>query len=246
MDRLIYTALSGMRASMDQQRVLASNMANARTPGFRAELLQRQSVTLEGDALEVRALQSAAVTGARMEAGELVETGRPLDIAVEGAALIAVQSPDGSEAYTARGDLSLSPAGLLLTGDGYPVMGEGGPLSVPPGAKPAIAPDGTVTASDPANPAAPPQEIGRIKLAGWQGSPIAKGLDGLFRVNGGGILPADEAARVKPGFIEQSNVKSTEVLVEMIDAQRLFEMRSKLVSTAKELDERGAGLMRLT
>ena len=246
MDRLIYTALSGMRASMDQQRVLANNLANARTPGFRAELLKRTPVTLESETLDVRAMQAVSVTGARMGAGELVETGRALDIAVEGEALITVQAPDGGEAYTRRGDLSLSPAGLLITGEGYPVMGNGGVISVPPGSAPSIAPDGTVSVVDPENPQAPAQEIGRIKLAAWAGSPLAKGLDNLFRVEGGGVLPGDAAATVKSGFIEQSNVKSTEVLVEMIDAQRLFEMRSKLLGTAKELDERGAALMRLS
>ncbi|MCP5395384.1 MAG: flagellar basal body rod protein FlgF [Sphingomonadaceae bacterium] len=246
MDRLIYTALSGMRASMDQQRVLANNMANARTPGFRAELMQRTPVTLESDQLEVRAQQSAVVTGARMEAGELMETGQPLDIAVTGDALIAVQAPDGSEAYTRRGDLSVSPSGLLVNGAGHPMLGASGPVTVPLSGSVSIADDGAVMVTDPAQPDAPPQEIARIKLAGWQGSPIAKGLDNLFRVEGGGILPVDEAARVKPGFLEQSNVKSTEVLVEMIEAQRLFEMRTKLLSTAKELDEQGSGLMRLT
>ncbi|MCB2088029.1 MAG: flagellar basal body rod protein FlgF [Sphingomonadaceae bacterium] len=246
MDRLIYTALSGMRASMDQQRVLANNMANARTPGFREELMQRTPITLESNQLEVRAQQSAIVTGARMGAGELVETGQMLDIAVTGDALIAVQAPDGSEAYTRRGDLAVLPSGLLVNGAGHPVLGASGPVSVPLTGKLSIAEDGAVMVSDAAQPDAPPQEVARIKLAGWQGSPIAKGLDNLFRVQGGGILPVDEAARVNPGFLEQSNVKSTAVLVEMIEAQRLFEMRTKLLGTAKELDEQGSSLMRLT
>ena len=246
MDRLIYTALSGMRASMDQQRVLANNMANARTPGFREELMQRTPITLESNQLEVRAQQSAIVTGARMGAGELVETGQMLDIAVTGDALIAVQAPDGSEAYTRRGDLAVLPSGLLVNGAGHPVLGASGPVSVPLTGKLSIAEDGAVMVSDAAQPDAPPQEVARIKLAGWQGSPIAKGLDNLFRVQGGGILPVDEAARVNPGFLEQSNVKSTAVLVEMIEAQRLFDMRTKLLGTAKELDEQGSSLMRLT
>jgi len=246
MDRLIYTALSGMQASMNQQRVIASNMANANTVGFRAELLDQRPITIEGDSLEARAMQQGEVRGASMDAGEVVRTGHALDIAIQGEALLAVQAADGTEAYTRRGDLSLSPTGLLVNGEGRPVIGDAGPITIPLGGKASIAPDGVVSVSDPAVPDQPPQEVGRIKLAGWQGSPIAKGLDGLFRVVGGGILPTDEEATVITGALEQSNVKPTEVLVNMIDAQRLFAMRSKLIATARECDEGGAQLMRLS
>lgn len=246
MDRLIYTALSGMQGSMDRQRVIASNMANAQTVGFRAELLDQRPVTIDGQTLDVRAMQRAEVRGAVMEPGELIQTGNDLDIYIQGDALLAVQAADGSEAYTRRGDLSVSPTGLLVNGDGRPVLGDAGPITVPLGAKPTIAPDGVVSVTDPAMPDQPPMEIGRIKLAGWMGSPISKGLDGLFRVEGGGILPADAQATVISGALEQSNVKPTEVLVDMIQAQRLFEMRSKLIATARECDEGGAQLMRLS
>lgn len=245
MDRLIHTALSGMRASMDSQRVIASNMANANTLGFRAEMLDQRAVTIEGQPNEARAMQRASVRGADMAAGETIATGRDLDVAVETDALIAVQAVDGPEAYTRRGDLSVSATGLLVNGEGRPVLGDNGPITVPPVGIPGIAPDGSITIADPAAPDQPPAEIGRIKLAAWEGSPISKGLDGLFRVEGGGILPTDEAATVKVGSLEQSNVKTTEVLVDMIDAQRLFAMRSKVISTAREIDESGAQLMRL-
>ena len=245
MDRLIHTALSGMRASMDSQRVIASNMANANTLGFRAEMLDQRAVTIEGQPNEARAMQRASVRGTDMAAGETIATGRDLDVAVETDALIAVQAVDGTEAYTRRGDLSVSATGLLVNGEGRPVLGDNGPITVPPVGIPGIAPDGSITIADPAAPDQPPAEIGRIKLAAWEGSPISKGLDGLFRVEGGGILPTDEAATVKVGSLEQSNVKTTEVLVDMIDAQRLFAMRSKVISTAREIDESGAQLMRL-
>ena len=246
MDRLIYTALSGMQASMNRQRVIASNMANAQTIGFRAERFDQRPVTVKGDGLEARAMQEAGVRSADMSGGTIVETGRGLDVAVEGEALIAVQAPDGSEAYTRRGDLSLAASGVLVNGEGYPVLGDAGPISLPPNGISVIGPDGTITVADPAAPDQPPQELGRIKLAGWQGSPIAKGLDGLFRVEGGGVLPRDDAATVKTGSLEQSNVNTTEVLVEMIDAQRLYAMRSKLIATARDVDEGGAQLLRLS
>lgn len=246
MDRLIYTALSGMNASMDRQRVIASNMANAQTVGFRAELLDQRPVTIEGDALEVRAMQRAEVRGAVMTAGDMTRTGNNLDLYIEGDALMAVQASDGAEAYTRRADLSISPTGALVNGDGAPVMSESGPITVPWGSNVAISPDGVVSVSDPAAADAPPVEVGRIKLAGWQGSPLVKGLDGLFRVEGGGILPADAEATVVAGALEHSNVKPTEVLVQMIDAQRLFDMRSKLIATARDCDQAGAQLMRLS
>lgn len=245
MDRLIYTALSGMQASMDRQRVIASNMANANTIGFRAELMDQRPVTVEGTPFEARAMQVARVRGADMAEGEMTATGRALDIALSGDALMAVQGEDRTEAYTRRGDLQISANGLLVTGDGHQVLGDGGPITIPPTGIPSIAPDGRVTISDPATPDQPPAEVGRIKLASWAGSPISKGLDGLFRVEGGGLLPVDEEARVQTGALEQSNVKTTEVLVEMVAAQRLFQLRTDLIGTARDVDESGAQLMRL-
>jgi flagellar basal-body rod protein FlgF len=246
MDRLIWTAVSGMNASMARERMIASNMANAQTPGFRAEVMAATPSTLEGPSLEVRALSSAAVYGAQMDPGALVETGRGLDVAVNGEALIAVQASDGSEAYTRRGDLSVSPAGVITNGDGAPVLGESGPISVPPGSDVSIGADGAVLVRSKTDPSAPPQQVERIKLASWRGSRIEKGLDGLFRVYGGGALPQDPDAKLIAGSLEQSNVRPSEVLVQMVEAQRLFEMRTKLVATAKELDEHGASLLRMS
>ncbi|WP_375289067.1 flagellar basal body rod protein FlgF [Qipengyuania sp.] len=245
MDRLIYTALSGLSASMDRQRVIASNMANAQTIGFRAELMDQRAVTIAGEQPEVRAQQQALVRSADMQGGEAVMTSRPLDIALDGSALLAVQADDGSEAYTRRGDLSVRADGVVVNGDGAMVIGEAGPITVPLTGRISVTPSGAVTVSDPATPDLPAIEVAQLKLASPDGSQIAKGVDGLFRVVGGGILPTDEAATLKPGYLEQSNVKPTEVLVEMIDQQRLFEMRTKLVTTAKTIDESGARLMRL-
>lgn len=246
MDRLIWTAVTGMNASMARQRMIASNMANSQTVGFRAEVMAQTPVTLIGPSIQVRALSDPAVRGARMEQGAFIATGRPLDIAIQGQALLAVQAPDGAEAYTRRGDLTVSPSGLLVNGEGFAVLGDGGPISVPPGSAISIAPDGAVLAADPAAPDQPSTAVGRIKLASWQGSTIEKGLDGLFRVKDGGALPVDAEARVTPATLEQSNVRPSEVLVDMIEAQRLFEMRTQLIATARQIDEGGASLMRLS
>ena len=250
MDRLIHTAVSGLSASMMRQRVIASNMANAQTIGFRAEVLEYTPATVVASSpghpsLEVRTMSNTQVKGAMMREGALIRTGRDLDVALEGEAMLTVQTPDGGEGYTRRGDLSITPAGVLQNGDGLPVMGADGPVSVPLGAIISIAPDGAVRAASPDTPDEPPIEVARIKLAAPRGSRIDKDLTGVFRVVGGGVLPADETARVLPGALEQSNVNPSEVLVEMVEAQRLYDLRTKLISTARDLDESGARLMRV-
>lgn len=246
MDRLIYTAMSGMSDSMVRQRVLASNMANAQTIGFRAEMLYSTPVTLDGPSLEARAMTDGEVRGADMSAGSITQTGRSLDVAITTDALLAVQADDGTEAYTRRGDLSISPTGVLQNGDGKPVIGSGGPITLPLGSDVSIAPDGTVLVRDVDNPEAQATVIDKLKLASPQGSRISKDLDGLFRVVGGGVLPADDTATVQSGALEQSNVEPSEVVVQMIQAQRLFDIRTKLISTARDVDQSGASLMRIS
>ena len=242
---MIYTALTGMNAALDRQRAVASNLANAQTIGFRAETFSLKPLTLTSSSLEVRAMTQGAVRGADMAAGKVMATGRPLDIAVRGDALIALQAADGSEVYSRRGDLAVGVGGVLENGDGLPVLGETGPITVPPGRSVSIAKDGSVLASDPAARDAPAENIGRIKLASPAGSAIMKGLDGFLRVAGGGILPSDPTAELESGALEQSNVDTAQTLVDIIEAQRGFERRSKLFSTASELDQAGARLMSL-
>lgn len=246
MDRLIYTAYSGMTGSTVRQRVIASNMANAQTIGFRAEMLTTTPMTLKGPSLEARAMTDGEVRGASMAQGSLIETGKPLDVALNGDTMLSVQAEDGSEAYTRRGDLAVSAGGVLQNGEGRPVIGEGGPITVPLGSKVTISADGGVNVANPEAPDQPPQNVGRIKIASTTGSRIDKGLDGLFRVVGGGVLPQDEEARLAVGSLEQSNVDPTRILVEMVEAQRLFDIRTKVVSQAREVDESSAALMRIS
>ena len=246
MDRLIYTAMSGLSASMTQQQVIANNMANAQTAGFHAELVYATPVTLTGGALNVRVFTDGEVHGADMKAGAVTPTGQPLDVALSGTDFFAVQAADGSEAYTRRGDLSVSPSGVLENGDGLPMLGSAGPITVPIGAKVSIGEDGAVLVANPATPDQPPQSVDRLKIVSTAGSKIGKTLSGLFAVIGGGVLPADDDAKLLTGSLEQSNVDPSGVMVSMVDAQRLFEIRTKVISTAKDIDESGAGLMRMS
>jgi flagellar basal-body rod protein FlgF len=246
MDRLIFTAASGMTAAMTRQRAIASNLSNAQTIGFRAETLESTPMTLDGAQLQARAMNQTQVRGASMRPGPIVQTGNALDVALQGDAMLAVQTADGGEGYTKRGDLSVSPTGVLQNGEGLPVLGQGGPITLPPGAKVTISEDGSLMVANPAAPDEPPAAVDKLKLGNWRGSRIEKDLTGVFRVPNGGVLPVDDQARVVPGALEQSNVQPTEVLVEMVEAQRMFDLRTKLISTARELDEGGASLMRIT
>ena len=245
MDRLIYTSLTAMRGSMSRQTAIANNLANAQTPGFRADIAEAQSLWLNGSGFETRALSSEEVLGADMKAGTVTQTGRDLDVAVQGDALLVVQAKNGEEAYTRRGDLQLSPSGLLTTGDGSPVQGAQGPVTIPPADSISIDTEGRVwvvpTGGDPQSP----QEVDRLRLATPVGSNIVKGLDGLFRVKGGGILPDDPDARLLTGHIEGSNVSATATLVQMIEASRSWDTQLKLISSARDMDSAAADLMRL-
>ena len=245
MDRLIYTSLTAMRGSMSRQTAIANNLANAQTPGFRADMAEAQSLWLNGEGFETRAVASEEVLGADMKAGTITQTGRDLDVAVQGDALLVVQAKNGEEAYTRRGDLQLSPSGLLTTGDGSPVQGGQGPITIPPADSISIDAEGRIwvvpTGGDPQNP----QEVDRLRLATPTGSEILKGIDGLFRVKGGGILPDDPEARLVTRSIEGSNVAATTALVEMIEASRSWDTQLKMITDARDMDSATANLMQL-
>ena len=247
MDRLIYTAMTAMNAAMDRQRVVANNLANASTPGFRQEIFAVTPATLKDGSLEARAMARGNVRGADMSAARVVPTGNPLDVALEGKALLAFQAPDRQgEIYSRRGDLKVAASGVIENGEGLAVLGESGtPITVPPGFSIAIAADGTIMARDPAAPNAPAEAIDKLRLVNPEGSPLAKGIDSFLKVPGGGVLPPDPTARLTPGALEMSNVETADTLVQMIEAQRAFEQRAKIIATAGDLDEASSSLMTL-
>jgi flagellar basal-body rod protein FlgF len=245
MDRLVYTAMSGLRSQMAAQSTIANNIANASTIGFRAERVNFDRLVLQGQGLETRQLAAEEVEDFDRRAGTIVQTARPLDVAVTSDSWIAVQAADGSEAYTRRGDLSVAASGVLETGDGFPVMGSGGPITVPPHQSIAIAEDGTVSIVPVGGDPTQPQAIDKIKLASPAGSQTAKGLDNLLHVKGGGVLPEDLDGKLASGSLEQSNVNLTQALVDMIENQRSYEVQASLLKEAKTMDESAASLMRM-
>ncbi|WP_373474376.1 flagellar basal body rod protein FlgF [Sphingorhabdus sp.] len=243
MDRLIYTSLTAMRGSMARQTAIANNLANANTPGFKADLAEAQSLWLDGQRLDTRAFASEEVLAANMDAGTVVSTGRDLDIAMSGDSMLAVQAENGEIGYTKRGDLLLSASGLLTTGDGRPVQGSQGPVTIPPADSINIDEQGNVWIVPQGGDASQPQQVDKLQIASPAGSDIAKGLDGLFRVKGGGVLPDDPDARVTTRSLESSNVSATEALVKMIEASRSWDTQLKLLGDARDMDAATADLM---
>ncbi len=247
MDRMVYTALSGLRGQMAAQASIANNIANASTTGFRADRVAFQQMLLQGgDGLQSRTQAGGEVLDADRTAGAIRSTGRALDIAVTGASWIAVQATDGTEAYTRRGDLRITETGVLETGDGFPVMGSGGPITVPPAQKVMFAEDGTLSIVPMgAEPGAEPQIIDKLRLVSAEGSNTVKGLDNLIHVRGGGVLPDDAEGRLATASLEGSNVNLTQALVDMIENQRSYEVQANLLKEAKNMDESAASLMRM-
>lgn len=238
MDRLIYLSMAGAKATMQRQEVLAHNLANASTNGFRAEMASFRAVPVLGDGASTRVFALESTTGHDSSPGVIQSTGRPLDVALRGQAWLAVQGLDGTEGYTRAGALATSPEGLLVTGGGLTVLGEGGPITIPPNAAVTIAADGSVSA---AVGNAAPQTVGRLKMVTPEAA-LTRGSDGIFRA-AEGELAADPTARLEPGALEGSNVSAVETMVGMISAARQFEHQMKMLQGAEQRDQAAARLL---
>jgi flagellar basal-body rod protein FlgF len=244
MDRVIYTTLSGASAAMQRHQVIAHNLANVTTTGFRAELSTFRAVPLQGEGATTRVHALEATPGYLDKAGPMQNTGRPLDVAAEGNAFFAIQALDGTEAYTRAGALQVNAQGTLVGFNGLPMLDAGGaPIQVPPGAQVGIGRDGTVSAKV-GNEA--PQVIGRLKLVTPpEGQRLVRGNDGLFRAPDGQPLPADDAAQLADGMLEGSNVDPIAAMVDMIAATRQYELQMRMLQNAEKNDQTAAQLLGL-
>jgi flagellar basal-body rod protein FlgF len=237
MDRMIYLSMSGAKAMMQRQDTLANNLANVSTPGFRAELQAFRAVPVQGSGASTRVYSLETTPGYDASPGVVSDTGRNLDVAVKGNAWLSVQALDGTEAYTRSGALDVNSEGALVTLSGLPVMGDGGPIQVPPQTEVSIGGDGTITGKAITGKIS---VIGKLKLVTpTADTPLERGEDGLFRGAEGAELPADPTARVQDGALEGSNVSPVETMVSMITAARQFEAQMKMLQTA-EGDEKAA------
>ncbi|MEM7082009.1 MAG: flagellar basal body rod protein FlgF [Pseudomonadota bacterium] len=245
MDRLGYIAMTGAKHSMQAQAIVSNNLANASTTGFRAELLGSVDAPIRGDGYQSRANVINAGTGADFGYGAIRSTGRELDVAVQGQGWIAVQAPDGSEAYTRAGDLHLDAFGLMTTGRQLQVMGDGGPVAIPPHASLTVGGDGTISIVPLGQGPTTLAVVDRIKLVNPPNEDLQRGPDGLFRLKAGGVADADAEVKLLSGSLESSNVNAAQSLVDMIEISRLYEMQVKLIATAKEDADAAAQLMRM-
>ncbi|MFP1682503.1 flagellar basal body rod protein FlgF [Alloalcanivorax sp. C16-1] len=243
MDRILYTAMSGAKQTMDRQAVVSNNLANASTAGFRAQLHALRAVPVQGDGLlPTRTSVMASTPGSDFSTGPVNATGRDLDVALQGNAWLAVQADGGGEAYTRRGDLQVDGDGVLNSA-GRPVIGENGPILVPLGAALSMGADGTVSAIGAGEDPDALVRIGRVKLVDAGDAGLSRGEDGLFRAVNGNPLGRDENARLVSGALEGSNVSPIESMVAMIDNGRRYEMQMKVIESADQNDQRANSLL---
>ena len=245
MDRLGYIAMTGATQTLAAQAAVSNNLANASTTGFRAELLGARSAPVYGSGYASRVNVVTAGFGADFGAGSVQNTGRPLDVAINGDGWIAVQDRDGTEAYTRAGDLKLDAVGMLTNGAGRPVVGEGGPIAVPPHAELTVGSDGTISIVPLGQGSATLAVVDRIKLVRPAHDTLERGEDGLFRLRDGGDAPAEAGVTLFAGALEGSNVSAAASLVSMIELSRQYEMQVKMIATAKENADSAAVMTRM-
>ncbi len=245
MDRLGYIAMTGASHTMRAQAVVSNNLANASTTGFRAELVAADSAPITGDTFGSRVNVTTAGYGADFSTGAMVPTGRDLDVAINGAGFIAVQAPDGSEAYTRSGDLYVDTLGMLKTASGYPVQGDGGPVAIPPNASLTIGGDGTISVVPIGQPSNALAVVDRIRLVNPDTQALERGRDGLFRRQDGQAAEPDAAVTLVTGMLESSNVNAAASLVQMIELSRTYEMQIKTIQAARDDADQAAQLMRM-
>ena len=232
MDRLIYTAMTGAKHAFLQQAGVAQNLANASTTGYRAMEHKFRAVPVQGDGMPTRAFVVDASVVDVFDQGPLMATGRPLDVAVQGAGWMAVETPDGGEAYTRAGNLQTNANGQLQTASGLNVLGDGGPIAIPPDNRVTISPDGTVSTVPLFGTPNNVSVVGRIKLVNPAENELVRGDDGLFRTTTGEAAPLDENVKLASETLEGSNVNPVDSMVNMISLARQFEMQIKMLQTA--------------
>ncbi|MDR0717704.1 MAG: flagellar basal-body rod protein FlgF [Azoarcus sp.] len=240
MDRVIYTAMTGAKSTLGQQAAVAHNIANVDSAGFRTEVHKMRAVEVQTQALHTRAFVVDASVASDFTPGPLKFTGGEFDVALRGKGWLAVQTP-GGEAYTRDGALEISENGVLQTRAGLPVLGDGGPITIPPDSEIVIGNDGTISAIQAQDGIV--NEVGRLKLVNPPEAELARGDDGFFRLQDGQPAPADETVTVAGGYLESSNVNVAEQMVQMISLARQFEMQMRMITNAEQNDRAAAQVL---
>lgn len=242
---MIYTAMTGAKQTEIAQAINTNNLANISTTGFRADLHAFSSSPIDGPGVETRVNAVVESYGTDMSSGSIVNTGRDLDIAIQGDGFIAVQSADGGEAYTRAGDLRVEPGGLLTTGSGHLVLGNGGPIALPPSVSLTIGGDGTISIQPLGSGPETITIADRIKLVNPDPTTVSKGADGLFHLSDGGIADADATIKITNGALEQSNVNVALTLANMIELARQYESQVNLIKSSEDNADAAAQLLKM-
>ena len=246
MDRMLFVAMSGAKETMKAQAINTNNLANASTVGFRADFQSSLSQQVYGPGHPSRVYATTSAEGIDFSQGTIISTGRELDVAVNGNGWLAVQSADGSEAYTRAGDLRIDNVGRLSNGAGYALLGNSGPISVPPHSKLQIGGDGTISIQPVGESVNTLAIVDRIKLVNPDMDQMVKGSDGLMRMRDGEKAQIDGRLGVVSGSLESSNVNTVGAMVRMIELARQYETHIKLMSTAEDNDRASAQIMKMS
>ena len=224
--------MTGAKNAFLQQAGVAHNLANASTTGYRAMEHKFRAVPVQGEGAPTRAFVVDASVADVFDQGPLMATGRPLDVAVQGAGWIAVEGANGQEAYTRAGNLQINANGQLQTSSGLNVLSDGGPIGIPPDNSVTISPDGTVSTVPLCGSPNNVNVVGRIKWVNPPENALVRGDDGLFRTRNGAPADVDENVKLASETLEGSNVNPVDAMVSMISLARQFEMQIKMLQTA--------------
>lgn len=247
MDRAIYIAMTGAKNNMLAQTSHSNNLANARTYGFKADWAQARAIPVWGEHHPSRAFSLTERPASDFNDGALIETGNELDTAITGDGFFAVIDAEGQEAYTRRGDFSVTPLGELINGSGQPVIGEGGPIVLPPYEKVEIAGDGTISIRPAGEGPNEMVAVDALKIVSPDFQNFEKGTDGLFRpVEGALILPDDPLLTVVSGFVEASNVNAVHELTNLLALNRQYETQVKMMKTADDISRSSERILQMS
>ncbi|MEE0986748.1 MAG: flagellar basal-body rod protein FlgG [Succinivibrionaceae bacterium] len=250
----LWISKSGLDAQQTNISVTSNNLANASTVGFKKgraifEDLLYQNVNQPGgrssadttlpSGLMLGAGTKVVATQKQFSQGDVNTTGNSLDLMINGRGFFEIQMPDGTTCYTRNGQFTLNEEGTIVTvGSGYPLLPE---IQVPENAKSiSVSSDGQVSIATSAEAEA--QVVGQLTVTTFVNEtglePIGENLFAETQASGApiqGIAGADGVGKISQGALEVSNVNVTEELVNLITAQRVYEMNSKVLSTVDEM-----------
>lgn len=245
MDNFVFLAMSGAKENMLEQQLHMNNLANASTTGFRADFAAARSQPVFGNGMPSRVYSMTQNPGTDFKSGGIISTGNPLDVAIDGDGFFAVLDNNGFEAYTRAGNFRLTETGMLVTGTGLPVLGNGGPVTIPPARKIDITADGTISIVPENSENNATAVIGRLKLVKPDLNNMVKNESGLLVQNNGQPAETDATIKLVAGAVESSNVNPVGEMVNMISLSRQYEMQVKLMKKAEEMDRSSSQLLRL-